>query len=78
MFMEVLAMPLIRFTEKEAEGFVILATHGEGRAYRGGLMTVSSALLQQVEPLFAERGVRYEILNSAQRPGSVTEKEATL
>jgi hypothetical protein len=57
-------MPRIRFLEKEAKGFLILATRGSGYGYKDGTLVVSQGLLDAVQTLFTQAGVRYEVVNA--------------
>lgn len=72
---EVTAVPLIRFTNKEAEGFVLLASRGEVRGYPGKLYSVSPLLLDSVQGLFRRAGITYELVGIEGNPGSVAEEE---
>lgn len=58
-------MPRIRFLEKGAEGFLILASRGPGREYADGTLSVSQALLDAVADLLDKKGVRYEVVHAA-------------
>jgi hypothetical protein len=55
-------MPRIRFLEKAAEGFLILATRGAGWESADGTISVPQSLLDSVRDLFDKEGVKYELV----------------
>lgn len=61
-------MPRIRFLEKGAEGFLILATRGPGWEYPDGTISVSQTLLDVVKGVFEKEGVKYEVVVNAAAP----------
>jgi hypothetical protein len=61
-------MPRIRFVEKGAEGFLIIATRGPGREYADGTISIPQHLLDAVQHLLDEEGVRYEIVANTMAP----------
>jgi hypothetical protein len=56
-------MPLIRFSNKAAEGFYLLATHGEVGGYPEDIFAVSERLLKELETEFKARGITYQKLD---------------
>lgn len=58
-------MPRIRFLEKEAQGFLILAARGPGWEHADGTISVSRTLLDAVNEVFVKEGVTYEVVNTA-------------
>src|SRR5262249_44915188 len=57
-------MPLIRFETKKDEGSYLLVTSGEVGWFPDGVFGVTEHLLQQLEPRFREKGIRYHILSA--------------
>ena len=56
-------MPLIKFETKKDEGAYLLVTSGEVGWFPEGVFGVTEHLLQQLEPRFREKGVRYHCLS---------------
>ncbi len=56
-------MPLIRFETKKDEGAYLLVTSGEVGWFPNGVFGVTEHLLNQLEPRFEERGIRYHRLS---------------
>ena len=56
-------MPLIRFETKKAEGAYLLVTSGEVGWFPNGVFGVTEHLLNQLDPRFEERGIRYHRLS---------------
>jgi hypothetical protein len=57
-------MPLIRFETKKDEGGYLLVTSGEVGWFPEGVFGVTEFLLQQLEPRFKEKGIRYHRLSA--------------
>lgn len=64
-------MALIHFDNKPAEGFYLLATHGEIGGYPGDVFAVSDDLLKELEEDFKSRGITYQRLD----PGTARENQ---
>jgi hypothetical protein len=56
-------MPVIKFETKKDEGAYLLVTSGEVGWFPAGVFGVSEHLLQQLDPSFQERGIRYRRLS---------------
>ena len=56
-------MPLIRFETKKEEGTYLLVTSGEVGWFPNVIFGVTEHLLDQLEPRFEERGIRYHRLS---------------
>jgi hypothetical protein len=56
-------MPLIKFSNKAAEGFYLLATNGEVGGYPGDIFAVSERLLKELETEFQAKGITYQKLD---------------
>ena len=56
-------MPLIKFSNKAAEGFYLLATNGEVGGYPGDIFAVSERLLKELETEFQAKGIAYQKLD---------------
>ena len=53
-------MPLIKFDNKVAEGFYLLATHGQVGGYPGDIFAVSDQLLKELKEEFRAQGITYQ------------------
>ena len=53
-------MPLIKFDNKVANGFYLLATHGQVGGYPGDIFAVSDQLLKELEGEFRAQGIMYQ------------------
>ncbi len=53
-------MPLIKFNNKVAEGFYLLATHGQVGGYPDNVFAVSDQLLKGLEHEFRTQGITYQ------------------
>jgi len=53
-------MPLIKFDNKVANGFYLLATHGQVGGYPGDIFAVSDQLLKELEDEFRAQGITYQ------------------
>jgi hypothetical protein len=56
-------MPLIKFETEKNEGAYLLVTSGEVGWFPDGVFGVTEQLLQQLEKLFEEKGIRYHRLS---------------
>jgi hypothetical protein len=56
-------MALIQFESKPAEGFYLLATHGEVGGYPGNIFAVTDRLLEDLDGEFKARGITYRRVN---------------
>ncbi len=56
-------MPLIRFDSKRSEGFYLLATSGQITCLPNRVYGATESLLQQLAPLFQEKGIRFHRLS---------------
>lgn len=56
-------MPLIKFLNKPAEGFYLIATNGEVGGYPGDIFAVSEQLLKELETEFQDRNITYQKLD---------------
>ncbi len=56
-------MPLIQFENKKDEGAYLLVTSGEVGWFPNGVFGVTEQLLQQLDPRFQAKGIRYRRLN---------------
>lgn len=52
-------MPLIKFETKKNEGAYLLVSSGEVGWFPDGVFGVTEQLLQQLDPCFQEKGIRY-------------------
>jgi hypothetical protein len=57
-------MPLIKFENKKDEGAYLLVTSGEVGWFPDSVFGVTEQLLQQLEPRFKEKGIRYRRLSA--------------
>jgi hypothetical protein len=57
-------MPLIRFETKKDDGAYLLVTSGEVGWFPDGVFGVTEHLLDQLEPRFREKGIRYHRLSA--------------
>jgi hypothetical protein len=55
-------MPLIKFENKKDEGTYLLITSGEVGWFPNGVFGVTEHFLQQLDPRFKEKGIRYRRL----------------
>lgn len=55
-------MPLIQFESSKNDGAYLLVTSGEVGWFPDGVFGVTEQLLQQLEPRFREKGIRYRRL----------------
>lgn len=65
-------MPLIQFETQKNEGAYLLVTRGEVGWFPNGVFGVTEQLLQQLEVLFKEKGVRYRRLGPEDNPNNGT------
>ncbi len=56
-------MPVIKFETKKDEGAYLLVTSGEVGWFPHGAFGVTEHLLEQLEPRFQEKGIRYRRLS---------------
>jgi hypothetical protein len=52
-------MPLIKFEKKKNEGLYLLLTSGQVGWFPDGVYGVTEFHLQQLDPIFKEKGIRY-------------------
>jgi len=52
-------MPLIKFETQKNEGAYLLVSSGEVGWFPDGVFGVTEQLLQQLDPRFQEKGIRY-------------------
>jgi hypothetical protein len=62
-------MPLIRFETRRDEGAYLLVKSGEVGWFPHGVFGVTDQLLKQLAPSFAERGIRYRLVDPEEVAG---------
>ena len=70
-------MPLIQFDNKTAEGFYLLATHGQVGGYPGNIFAVSDQLLKELEDEFKVQGITYQKIDMKTLNGRHTQQRKT-
>ncbi len=56
-------MPLIKFNDgKVADGLYLLATNGQVGCYPDNIFAVSERLLKELDEVFKNRGITYQVL----------------
>ncbi len=60
-------MPLIQFKKKATEGKYLVMTKGAVIWLPGGVLGVSEQLLQELETIFQNQGIRYRRLPALER-----------
>jgi hypothetical protein len=68
-------MSLIKFDNKVAEGFYLLATHGQVGGYPGDLFAVSDQLLKELETEFQAQGITYQKIDLKTLNGKQTKRK---